>query len=268
MIRTALAALTLLVVTPPLAAVVAIAAALRVENRSGGIYDWCSHCWARALLWAAGARVVVHGAEKRGDGEARIILANHVSWYDVFALASVVPRYRFVAKAELMHLPIFGRGALAVGTIPISRENRNSAFQSYKTAGERVREGTPVIVFPEGTRGEHYPLRQFKKGPFVLAIASGVPIVPTLVYGANSVMPRRGFHIRSGQIDVHFLDPVPTAGLDYEDRDRLAEDVRRRIATAMLELYGVESPNAGVSAAGGPRAHTKPVAPRLGAQGA
>ncbi len=268
MIRTAFVALTLLVVTPPLAATVVLAAALGVKNRPHGIYDWCAHSWARSLVWAAGVEVVVHGVENRADGEARILVANHVSWYDVFALAAVVPRYRFVAKAELLRIPIFGGGAAAVGTIPIVRENRNSAFQSYRTAGERVREGTPVVVFPEGTRGDDYPLRAFKKGPFVLAIASGAPIVPTVVHGARDVMPRSGFRIRSGRVDIHFLPPVPTAGLNYEDRDRIATEVRQRMATALHELYGIVSPNAGLAAAPPGRSIPPASAPTLGASSA
>ena len=71
---------------------------------------------------------------------------------------------------------------------------------------------------PEGTRGRDYHLRPFKKGPFVLAIAAQAPVVPTLVYGALEVMPKGASAFGPGTIDVHFLEPVPTAGLDYDQR--------------------------------------------------
>jgi 1-acyl-sn-glycerol-3-phosphate acyltransferase len=172
------------------------------------------------MLRAAGVRVRVHGRERLGDGQTGCVFAaNHVSWFDVFALAATLPRYSFVAKAELMRIPIFGRGARAVGTIPIERDNRKSAFASYDVAAGIVRSGRPVVVFPEGTRGTSYAIRPFKKGPFVLAIAAGVPIVPLIIHGTIAVMPKGSWRIRSGVVDVHVLEPVSTANATYEVRD-------------------------------------------------
>ena len=141
-------------------------------------------------------------------------------------------------------MPLFGGAARAVGTIPIERENRKAAFQSYEEAAVRIRDGRSVVVFPEGTRGWTYEMRPFKKGTFVLAIAAGVPVVPTLIHGTVEVLPRGSFWLRAGRVDVHLLEPVPTAGLTYDDRDRLARDVYARLADAQRALYGVESPPA------------------------
>ena len=239
--RTLVVGLTVLLVTPPLALVALVAAALGVKDTPGGLYDWLPHAWASTILWATGVRVRVHGAERSRTGEPRVYVSNHVSWFDVFALASRLPRYKFVAKAELAKIPIFGGGARAVGTVFIERENRKSAFESYRTAAEQIRAGAPVVVYPEGTRGDTYALRPFKKGPFVLAIAAGVPIVPTIIHGTIDIMRRRSWRIRSGTIDIHFLDPIETAGLGYEDRERLMQLVWTRMADAMREIYGVES---------------------------
>lgn len=242
MIRGFLVAFTIVVATAVCGGIVAVAAALGVPNKPGGIYDWSARAWARFLLAAAGVRIRLHGTEFMGAGEPRVFVSNHVSWYDVFALASELPKYRFVAKAELFRIPLFGAGARAVGTIPIERENRTSAFQSYEKAGQYIRDGNPVVVFPEGTRADSYSLRPFKKGPFVLAIASRVPIVPTIVYGAMEVLPRRSFRVRPGIVDIHFLAPVPTDGLTYADRDTLAAEVHSRMAAALNDIYDVESP--------------------------
>jgi 1-acyl-sn-glycerol-3-phosphate acyltransferase len=190
---------------------------------------------------AAGIRVRLHNVERMQSGAPRIYLSNHVSWFDVLTLASVLPRYKFVGKAELFRIPIFGSAARAAGMIPIQRENRKSAFESYRVAAERIRAGASVVVFPEGTRGKSYALRQFKKGPFVLAVAAGVPIVPTIVHGTMEVMPRDSFRIRPGIVDIHFLDSIPSEGLTYEDRNRLSRAAWDRMAEAMQELYGVES---------------------------
>ena len=233
--------LTFLLFTPTLGGLVVLAALIGVQDRSGGIFDWAQRSWATLLVKAAGVRIVVHGEARMRVGAARVFASNHVSWYDVFVLASVLPRYKFVAKAELFDIPIFGQGARAVGTIPIQRENRKAAFGAYDVAAKRIDGGSSVVVFPEGTRGHGYPLRPFKKGPFVLAIAAQVPVVPTLVYGSIAVQPRDSWRIRTGTVDVHFLEPVPTAGMTYDDRDQLSRLVWQRIADALEQLHGVHS---------------------------
>lgn len=238
--RALLAALVVLVLTPPFAALVSLAAALRVRERPGGVYWWVPRAWTRALLWAGGVTVRVHGADRIGDGrDPRIFASNHVSWYDVFVLAATLPRYAFVAKAELLRIPVFGAGARAVGTVPIERENRKSAFASYEAAAAQVRGGRPIVVFPEGTRGRAYPLRPFKKGPFVLAIAAQVPVVPVVMHGTMAIMPKGEWRIRSGIVDLHFLEPVPTTGLTYDDRDTLSAMVHGRMAELLERQYGV-----------------------------
>lgn len=239
--RSLLVFLTLITMTPLFGLMVIIAALFGVEDREGSIYDNAPRWWAMCLVWAAGIRVRLHNEERMRSGAPRIFISNHVSWFDVLTLAAVLPRYKFVGKAELFRIPVFGRAARSAGMIAIERENRKAAFESYRVAAERIRAGASVVVFPEGTRGRAYALRSFKKGPFVLAVAAGVPIVPTIVHGTIEVMPRDSFRVRSGVVDIHFLEPVPTAGLTYDDRNRLSRDAWDRMAAAMAELYGVES---------------------------
>jgi 1-acyl-sn-glycerol-3-phosphate acyltransferase len=240
---TLLTVLTLLVSTTILGGLVTVAAAARASGpRWAWLFDGAPRWWARSLLAAAGVRVFLHGHLPPRDTQARIYVSNHVSWFDILALVKALHRFSFIAKAELFRIPLFGAAARAVGTVPLERENRRAAFESYRVAGELMRAGRNMIVFPEGTRGSEYALRPFKKGPFVLAIAAGAPIVPTLVFGTIQVNPRGSLTARPGDVHIHFLEPVPTAGLRYEDRDRLAAAVWQRMATALEELYGVRSP--------------------------
>jgi 1-acyl-sn-glycerol-3-phosphate acyltransferase len=239
--RTILVFLTLLTMTPTLGLTVIVAALLGVKDREGSIYDKAPRWWAALLVRAAGIRIRLHNEERMRSGAPRIFVSNHVSWFDVLTLAAVLPRYKFVGKAELFRIPIFGRAASAAGMIAIERENRKSAFESYRLAAERIRDGASVVVFPEGTRGRSYALREFKKGPFVLAVAANAPIIPTIVHGTIEVMPRDSFWIRSNVVDIHFLDPIPVDGLTYEDRNRLSRAAWAQMAEAMHDLYGVES---------------------------
>jgi 1-acyl-sn-glycerol-3-phosphate acyltransferase len=237
--RSIFSLVTLLTMTLVLAPVVLVAAMLGVKERPGSIYERCMRLWARSVSRAAGVRVAVHGAEHMRDGA--IYMQNHVSWFDIFALAGILPRYTFVAKAELKKIPLFGRGAEAAGIIFIDRDNRKSAFESYKVAAGEVQRGRNVVVCPEGTRGRDYHLRPFKKGPFVLAIAAEAPIVPVIVYGALEVMPKGSFRVRPNLVHIHFLEPVSTKGATYEDRTDLMRRVWQRMADTMRELYDVRT---------------------------
>lgn len=239
--RSAFAWLTMLLVTPFLATLVIIAGLLGVQNRPGGVYDWVPRRWARIALWSAGVRLVLHGGERLREFAPRVFVSNHVSWFDIFTLLAILPRYRFVAKAELFRIPLFGPAARRAGTIPIERENRKAAFQAYEEAARGIREGASVVVCPEGTRGDSYALRPFKKGPFVLAIAAAAPVVPVAIYGTREVQPRGSLRVRSATVHVHFLEAIPTTGLNYEHRDEVADECWRRMATALETEHGVTS---------------------------
>jgi 1-acyl-sn-glycerol-3-phosphate acyltransferase len=239
--RTLLVALTLLVLTPTLGLLVIVCGMLRIPDKPNGIYQWAMRTWASALCKAAGVTIKLHNAERiRRDGPA-VYVANHVSWFDIFALAAVLPRYTFVAKAELAKIPLFGAACRAAGIIFIERANKKASFNSYKEATEKVREGRSVVVCPEGTRGRDYHLRPFKKGPFVFAISTGAPIVPTVIHGTIAVQPKGTFRVRSGVVDIHFLEYVPTDGYGYDDRAKLMNIVWTRMADALRDLYSVHT---------------------------
>jgi 1-acyl-sn-glycerol-3-phosphate acyltransferase len=240
--RTLFAFGTMLIVTPVLATVVIVAGLFGLPNRPNGLYDRIPRIWSRLALRVAGVKLVLHGEDRLQRSGPCVFVSNHVSWYDIFTLLAILPRYRFVAKAELFKIPLFGPAARRAGTIPIHRENRKAAFQAYDEAAGEIRAGASVVVCPEGTRGESYALRPFKKGPFVLAIAAGAPVVPLAVYGTREVQRKGSFVIRPGTVHVHFLEEIPTAGLAYDDRDALADECWRRMANALEREHQVSSP--------------------------
>ena len=239
--RTPFVFIGILLLTALLGPVVLIAGMFGVEEKPRGIYQRCMHAWCRAILRISGVKVELHNPDRMSETKGHVYIANHVSWYDIFALAAVIPRYTWIAKAELRKLPMFGRAAEAAGIVFIDRDNKKAAFESYKLAADDVKRGRSVIIHPEGTRGKDYHLRPFKKGPFVLAIASQSPVIPTLLHGTREVMPKGSFVVRGGTVHIHFLEPVPTQGYTYDDRTRLMELVWSRMATEMQRLYGVHT---------------------------
>jgi 1-acyl-sn-glycerol-3-phosphate acyltransferase len=237
--RIVLVAIVALIMTAVLAPLVIVARLLGAKEGPRSIYAWATRTWARSILTAAGVHLRIHNPEQLSSDRGAVYISNHVSWFDVFALAGALPRYSFIAKSELRKIPLFGYGAEAAGIVFLDRDNRKAAFESYKLAAKEVERGRSIVVYPEGTRGRDYHLRPFKKGPFVLAIASQSPVIPTIVHGSREVMAKGSFFLRSGTIDVHFLEPIETKGLDYDDRAELMTLVWTRMANEMRERYGV-----------------------------
>ncbi len=240
MFRTAITFIALLLGTLIFGSLVLLAQLFGIKPGPGSVYEKAPRWWSWWLLRAAGVKVVLRGDDSLVKGAPRVFIANHVSWFDIPAMIDALPHYGFVAKRELEKIPLFGPAARAVGVIYIDRENRKAAFGAYEDAAKRIRDGHPVLVYPEGTRGSAYALRPFKKGPFVLAISSGAPIVPVVIHGTIEVNPRDEFRASPGTVYVHLLAPIPTAGLSYDDRDALAERVREAMAECLRTEYGVE----------------------------
>ncbi len=236
LVRTLFTMLVLVVLTIVFAAMILLASVFGIPNREGSVYDVLPRIWARAILWSGGVSVRVHGLETLSRNDAFIFICNHVSLFDILALVGWLPRNNFIAKAELFRIPVFGPGIRALGTVPIERTNQKAAFSSYETAAARIQGGSSVVVFPEGTRGRAYSIRPFKKGPFVLAIKAGAPIVPVVVFGTIEILSKGEVVIHPGVIDVYVLAQVPTTGLDYDDRDTLAQTVQERMQAVMKDL--------------------------------
>jgi 1-acyl-sn-glycerol-3-phosphate acyltransferase len=207
-----------------------------------GYYQWASRVFSRAMLWAGGTPVRVIGLENIDRQRPEVIASNHQSMYDVWALAAVVPvRNHFVAKKEIRKIPIFGRMSEAAGHVFVDRGHRIAAVESLKVAARRiVEENSTAIVFPEGTRSLTGDLQKFKKGPFIMAIEAGVPIVPAVVEGTFEILPKRGFRLSPQPITVRFGKPVQTGKFSHDERDALIVRVRSQMADMLAELRAPE----------------------------
>lgn len=201
-------------------------------------YTMITRRWARSVIWASGCPLVVHGRENVREGIPQVIASNHISWFDVFALASIIEvQYHFVAKKELLSIPLFGPAMEAAGHITIDRSNRDRAIESLRAAGEKIRHSPgAVVIFPEGTRSRTGRLMPFKKGAFMLAAESGVAIVPTAITGSFEIMRKGSWRITPRPIHIHFLPPIPpreVATLSAAGADPLMDAVRARIAAVV-----------------------------------
>ena len=199
-------------------------------SRGGNLSHLIGRLWGRILLFAAGVKVRVDGLKNIDPDQAYVFAANHQSQFDIFVLLAYLPiQFRWLAKKELFRIPFLGVGMKGAGYIPIDRSNRREAFKSIDLAAARVREGTSIVIFPEGTRTVDGTLQSFKKGGFHLAIKSKRPIVPVSLSGTFAILPKKGFRIRPQTVLIYLGDPVPTQNIGVQDRDWLISEIRRRI---------------------------------------
>lgn len=210
--------------------VIISALVFRTPHRPGGVYDQAPGGWSQMQLWAAGVPVTVVGAERIPPDRPVVFASNHQSWFDIIALAANLPKYpRFVYKKEMAKIPILGEAMKRAGHIMIDRQNRQQAFEAYEEAASVIRDGMSAVVFPEGTRSRTGELLPFKKGPFVLAIASQVPIVPVYCAGTFAIMPKGTLWVRPKPVTIRVGEPIETEGLRYEDREDLLQRTRVQI---------------------------------------
>ncbi|TMA33560.1 MAG: 1-acyl-sn-glycerol-3-phosphate acyltransferase [Deltaproteobacteria bacterium] len=182
--------------------------------------------WARINVLICGVRVRTRRLAPLDPKAPYVFMSNHRSQLDVLAVIVALAEFqlRWVAKVELTRVPVFGWALRRTGHIIIDRSNTTQAVRSLRAAELRMRDGISVMIFPEGTRstpGE--TLLRFKKGGFMTALGTGVPIVPMAVLHSDKVLPRGAWRVTPGEIEVVVGRPIPVAGVE---RDELIRRVR------------------------------------------
>lgn len=211
----------------------ALACLLVLFDRSGEIAVRIGRIWVSWILGTCGIRVEAEGAGDLVAQQPVVIMSNHQSHFDIPALVATLPiSWRFVAKRELTWLPFFGWALVMGGHVIIDRSRQRRAIASLERAAARVRAGTNVIIFPEGTRSRDGALGAFKSGGFHLARRAGVPIVPASISGSREIHRRGSLAVHGGTIRVRYGAPVPTAGRELRE---LEEAVRSAIEAGLRE---------------------------------
>jgi 1-acyl-sn-glycerol-3-phosphate acyltransferase len=194
----------------------------------------------RVAMWitnagvrAAGIKIEISGLEHVPVGRSCIFMCNHVSNLDPPVVLPLLPgRSSVLLKKELMNIPILGTAMRMAKFVPVERGSRRDAAQaSVEAAGDALRSGLNIVVFPEGTRSLDGRLSTFKKGPFFLAQQTKAPIVPIAVSGTQNLMRKGSSAITPGLARIQVLPPIEPEG--YETREELLLAVRKVIADAL-----------------------------------
>ena len=208
-------------------------------DRKGNVIHLYARLWGRLILWASGVKVKIRGLERIASGRPYIFMANHLSAYDIFVLLSELPvQFRWLAKAELFRIPVLGWAMGTAGYISLDRSEPKKAYRSMEEAARRIREGTSVVIFPEGTRSKDGRLQPFLKGGFTLAVKSQVPIVPISISGTWEIMPPQSRKVRKGDVEVVVGEPIETKGYTMKEREELMKRVSEAISANLREGRG------------------------------
>jgi 1-acyl-sn-glycerol-3-phosphate acyltransferase len=121
------------------------------------------------------------------------------------------------------------------GFVPVDRQDRRQSFDSLEQGAASLRAGNSFLIFPEGTRSRSGDLLPFKKGGFIMAIQAQVPIVPVAVSGGRASMRKGSAIVRPVRVSIRIGQPIPTAGMTLEDRDRLIARVRADVVCLLQE---------------------------------
>ncbi len=221
LLRSALFALALGVVTPPYALVALATFPLPRLARYRIISGW-SRLVVRLARALCGIRWTVEGREHL-PAKPAVILAKHQSAWETLAFQEIFPPQVLVLKKELLWIPFFGWGLALMSPIAIDRANGRAALRDIARRGrERLAQGFWVVIFPEGTRVRVGEKRDYQQGGAWLAAQCGVPVVP-VAHNAGRLWPRNAFLKRPGEVTVRIGPAIPTTGRDAKQISAEAE---------------------------------------------
>ena len=193
--------------------------------------------WSRGVLLSSGVRLRTSFEAELEPRASYVYMANHQSLFDIPALIAGAPGdTRFMAKRSLFQIPLFGWALRAGGFVSIDRKDRGRARAGFAGAMRELRSGASVLVFPEGTRSLDGRLLPFKRGGTLLALRSGLPIVPVGVSGTLGIRTRGSYVIHPGTAVLRYGKPLDCSELGVRDLERLESTLRDRIS----ELAGLD----------------------------
>jgi 1-acyl-sn-glycerol-3-phosphate acyltransferase len=217
-----------LIVTALGVAAVILAALLTGNPRFGFWYQRC--VWGPSLCWLSRSHVTRTQDEPIDWRQPHVLVMNHQSLLDIpFAISQIGAPLQFVAKSGLFAIPFLGWYLRWSGMIPVDRGRSHKAIASLRRAIAQLQTGTNVFTFPEGTRTRDGHLQPLKKGAMILAIESGVPILPIAIEGTFRALPRGSLVARPAPIRMRIGKPIDTRQFTHDSRNELVQRVQAEL---------------------------------------
>lgn len=190
----------------------------------------CARGWSAIVAGSAGLRVRARFAEPLPPDEGYVFMPNHQSMMDIPVLFTTLPGVTaMLAKKSLFAIPVFGWSLWSGGFIPVDRDNRASARETFAAAVRSLEEGRSILLFPEETRSRDGELLPFKSGGFLMALKTGYPIVPIAIRWTRRARPRGSLVNQAQPVEVRYGSPIDVRPYGVRGKARLMDEVRERI---------------------------------------
>lgn len=194
-----------------------------------GYFIYCR--WMAIFFGLIGVRRVFKGREHFKSEQNYVVICNHRSLMDPPLSTPAIPGpNKTIAKAEMARIPIFGL-AYKGGSVLVDRKSEEGRRQAYLKMKEVLNQGLHMCIYPEGTRNKtSEPLQRFHDGAFRLAMDCGKPVIPSLIFNTDTVLPRKPFFFWPAKVEMHFLPPIYSEG-------KTIQALKEEAFAAMKEYY-------------------------------
>lgn len=207
-------------------------------ERDGRWQHRIAQAWATTSLWIAGSPVTVVGGENLPTGGPAVYVANHASYMDTPVLFSALRfQFRILAKQGLWKVPFIGWHLRRSGQIPVDTDNPRASISSLLGGVRALKEGMPLVVFPEGGRSAEGKLEAFANGPAYMAIRAQVPLVPMAIIGTYELLPMHTRHFYPRPLMLAVGSPIVTTGMTTKSIEKLTDQLSGEI----FKLYYAHS---------------------------
>lgn len=192
--------------------------------------------WAKVNSFFTPMIVTVTGKHRIDKNQSYVVVSNHQSHFDIFVLYGWLGiDFKWVMKSALRKVPFLGSACDRLEHIYIDRSNTKAAIASINQAKDRIKNGTSVVFFPEGTRSESGQLQAFKKGAFNMARDLDLPILPVTINGTRKILPKYTTKLFPGHAHMIIHPAVDIHAYPKNDLKPLMDDVRSIIQSAIAE---------------------------------
>lgn len=190
--------------------------------------------WSKLIMKTIASPVTVTGLDEIDISKPYIYAVNHGSALDIPILYAYLPfQFRIAFKKDLLSYPIVGWHLKRAGQICIDQQNPAAAIGSIRKALKALKDGIPLVIFPEGGRTPDGEIKPFLGGAFFLAISAKVDVVPVALVGTFELLPMDTYHIKCQPVKMRIGKPISTAGYAKQDMEKLSGEVQK----AMEDLY-------------------------------
>ena len=199
-------------------------------DKDGRILHGFARAWSKLILKTIFSPVRVTGLEKIDSSRTHVYAVNHASALDIPVLYASLPfQFRIVHKKELLSYPVIGWHLKRSGQVCVDQQNPARSVGQIKSVVRTLKNGMPLVIFPEGGRTADGHIQPFLDGAFFMAIKAGVDIVPIALVGTYELLPMDTFHIKSRPVEMRVGNPIPTSGLTLRNLESLSAKVQKEI---------------------------------------